>query len=365
MILGGGAVAAIGAAAWLLLPGIEAEAPPAKESQPTAKSGQIILSGAQLKSLGIEIAAVEPAETIALATLPAQIAPPPNARVAVAAQLPGVITRIFVVDGQTVSKGQALATVASRDVVSLSADLARARSRNAAASAQAGRLRQLAREGVIAPSRSDEASALARQSAIDVSEQNRLIALLGGGRAAGAGYTLTAPIAGRISSMTGETGKMVDPASAPFVIDGSGVLQVTAQVPQRLIGSVRPGMQVRIGADGVGTVIAVGSTIDPTTRSATLTANVPPAPGISAGSATSVVVEGPAPPGTVRVPAAAITEIDGRKVVFLVVRGGVSVRPVSIAEGSGDHVVVTRGLTRGQRVVTRGISELKTLAGAN
>ncbi|WBH18041.1 efflux RND transporter periplasmic adaptor subunit [Sphingomonas radiodurans] len=365
LIFGGSAAAVTAAAAWLVIPADPATPPIAPAAQRTKPTGYIALTGAQVRSLGLEVAPVDAADTIALATLPAQITPPPNARVAVAAQLPGVITRIFVVNGQAVTKGQALATVASRDVVSLSADLARARSRQAVASAQAGRLQQLSREGIIAPARSDEASALAAQSAIDVSEQHRLIALLGGGRIAGAGYTLTTPISGRISSMTAETGKMVDPAMAPFVIDGAGALQVAAQVPERLIGLVRPGMQVRVGSDGVGTVLAVGAAVDPTTRSATLTANVQSAPGISPGSATSVVIEGPAPAGAVRVPAAAVTQIDGRTVVFLVVRGGVSVRPVVISEGTGDHVVVTRGLTLGQRVVTSGISELVTLASAN
>ncbi|MEN2786884.1 efflux RND transporter periplasmic adaptor subunit [Sphingomonas qilianensis] len=365
LILGGGGAAVIAAAIWLVIPANPAKPPVAPAIQPARPAGMVPLTDAQVRSLGLQVATVDSAATIALATLPAQIMPPPNARVAVAAQLPGVITRIFVVNGQAVTKGQKLATIASRDVVSLRADLARARSRQAVASAQAGRLRQLSREGIIAPARSDEATALAAQSAIDVSEQNRLIALLGGGRSAGAGYTLTAPIAGRISSMWAETGKMVDPATAPFVIDGMGALQVIAQVPERLIGSVRPGMRVRVGADALGTVLAVGTTLDPLTRSATLTANVEPAPGISAGCATSVVIEAPAPAGAVHIPAAAVTEIDGRKVVFLVVRGGVSVRPVVIAEGTGDRVVVTRGLARGQRVVTSGISELKTLAGAN
>lgn len=365
-ILGAAAAVVIATSAWLLLPNAAPDAAPPPAAVQTARTpGQVPLSGAQIKALGIELAMVEPAQTITLATLPAQIAPPPNARVAVAAQLPGVITRIFVVNGQIVARGQALATVASRDVIGLSADLARAQSRRAVASAQASRLRQLADEGVIAPSRSDEASALARQSSIDVSEQNRLIALLGGGRGKGASYTLSSPIAGRISGMTAEAGKMVDSAMAPFVIDGAGPLQVTAQVPERLIGSVRAGMRVRVGADAVGTVLAVGTTIDPMTRSATLTATLPPAPGIAAGSATSVVIEGPAPPDALRVPSAAVTEIDGRRIVFLVVRGGVAVRPVTIVEGTGNHIVVTSGLARGQRVVVRGISELKTLAGAN
>lgn len=366
LILGGGAalVLAASVAWWALSPAPQPADRPAATAGPAAPDGVLPLSATQVRALGIEIAAAQPAGTLALATLPATLAPQPNARQAVAAQLPGIVTRIFVVDGQAVARGEPLATVASRDIVSLGADLARARSRHAVASAQAGRLRQLAREGIIAPSRSDEASALAAQSAIDVAEQNRLIALLGGGRAGGSGYTLVAPIAGRISSMTAEVGKTVDPSAAPFVIDGTGPLQVSAQLPERLIGSVRPGMAVRIGREATGRVLAVGSTIDPMTRSATVTAEVPPGPGLVPGSATSIVIEGPAPAGSLRIPAGAVVRQEEQAIVFVVVRGGVVARRVTLAEGGGQDAVVIRGLRQGDRVVTRGVSELASLAGA-
>lgn len=363
-IIGGSAVAIAAAAAlWWLAPG-DTPVPPA-ETATAHPAGMVPLRADQIRALGVTFAVAEPTDRMQIAELPARIVPQPNARVAVAAQLPGVVTRILVVEGQDVRAGQPLATVSSRDMVSLTAELSRARSRQAVARAQAARLGQLAREGVIAPARADEAAALARQSDIDVAEQSRLIGLAHGGSGGGAGYTLSAPISGRISSMTAESGKALDTGSAPFVIDGPGALQVAAQLPERLIGTVQTGMTVRIGAEGTGTVIAVGSTIDPATRSASVTATVPASPGVMAGRATSVVIEGPAPAGALRVPAGAVAELDGRKIVFLAVPGGVRVQPVTVAEGGGANVVVTGGLERGARVATAGVSELKSLAGAN
>lgn len=364
-ILGGAAAVLLAGGGWWWMTshGPDAGAAATNAAPGAAKDGMIALSTEQMHALGLTLAVASPAQTLPVAELPAQIMPQPNARVAVAAQFPGVITRIFVVGGQDVTAGQPLATIASRDMVSLTAELARARARQSVARAQAARLGQLAREGIIAPARADEAASLARQADIDVSEQGRLISLVPGGRAGGAGYTLSAPISGRISAMSAEAGKAVDPAMAPFVIDGGGPLQVTAQLPERLLAAVKPGMAVRIGTVS-GTVTAVGQSLDPATRSATVTATIP-AGSAAVGSATSIGIEGRAPDGAVRIPAAALGEVNGAKVVFVAVRGGVRVRAVTIGGQSGDSAVVLKGLASGERVAASGVSELSTLAGAN
>lgn len=364
-ILGGAAVVLLAGAGWWWFTshGAGTAAPAASAAPAAAKDGLIALSAEQMQALGLTLAVASSAQTMPVAELSAQIMPQPNARVAVAAQFPGVITRIFVVNGQDVTAGQPLATIASRDMVSLTAELARARARQSVARAQAARLGQLAREGIIAPARADEAASLARQADIDVGEQARLIGLVPGGRAGGAGYTLSAPISGRISAMSAETGKAIDPAMAPFVIDGDGPLQVNAQLPERLLAAVKPGMTVRIGSVS-GTVTAVGQALDPVTRSASVTATIP-AGSAAAGSATAIGIEGPAPAGAVRIPMAALGEVNGSKVVFVAVRGGVRARPVTVAGMSGESAVVTRGLAAGERVAASGVSELAALAGAN
>jgi cobalt-zinc-cadmium efflux system membrane fusion protein len=365
LILGGTAAVLLAGAGWWWMTshGAGSTAPAANAAPVAAKDGMIALSAEQMHALGLTLAVAAAAQTMPVADLPAQIMPQPNARVAVAAQFPGVITRIFVVNGQDVTAGQPLASVASRDMVSLTAELSRAHARQSVARAQAARLGQLAREGIIAPARADEAASLARQADIDVGEQARLISLVPGGRAGGAGYTLSAPISGRISAMSAETGKAVDPAMAPFVIDGGGPLQVTAQLPARLLGTVKPGMAVRIGTVS-GTVTAVGQALDSATRSATVTATIPAGSAVP-GSATAIGIEGPAPAGAVRIPMSALGEVNGSKVVFVAVRGGVRVRPVTVAGMSGDSAVITKGLAPGERVAASGVSELSTLAGAN
>jgi len=353
---------------WWLVPrgGGEGSATPDQVTAEKPTGPKIIaISADQAKALALRFAPAVKADLAPIATLPAMIAPPPNARVAVAAQLPGIVTRVFVVEGAEVRAGQPLATVSSRDIVTLSAELSRARARLDVARANAARIGQLSREGIVAPARADEANAQLRQAQVDVSEQGRLIGMANGS-SGGAGYTLTAPITGRISTMTIETGKALDPGAAPFVIDAGGAMQAQAQLPERLIGAIQPGMTVRAGRVE-GKVLAVGTAIDPATRSASLTASLPADPSIRSGQSLSLSVMGPAANGAVRVPGEAIAQVSGATMVFVRTARGVVARPVILAEGGegaeGERVVLS-GLKVGDEIAVSAVSELKTLAAA-
>ncbi|MFC3216100.1 efflux RND transporter periplasmic adaptor subunit [Novosphingobium panipatense] len=108
------------------------------------------------------------------------IQPPANARVAVAATFPGVVMRTLVVEGDTVRQGQPLAVISSRDVLTMGADLTRANARAGVARSNAARLSQLAREGIIAGARADEAHALAAEAGADVAEKARILKMVNG-----------------------------------------------------------------------------------------------------------------------------------------------------------------------------------------
>lgn len=369
LIAGAAGLALLVGAGWWFLGSGGAPAPEAQTAQGSSAPQTphfLSVSPDQIRTLGLRFATAQAATNQPVASLPATIAPPANARVAVAAILPGVVTRTFVVEGDVVRQGQPLATVASRDVVTLGADLERSRAQLNVAQASAGRIGQLSREGIVAGARADEARAALRQAQTDVHEKARVLGMAHGSGSAGS-YTLTAPIAGRISTMSIETGAMLDGGSAPFVIDAAGRYEATAQLPERLIGQVRPGMTVRIDSGGPGApidgkVIAVGNTLDPASRSATLKASLPAAPGIVAGRAASLMLYGPAPVGSVIVPSEAVTQLDGKDVVFLWTGKGFTIRPVTRSADDHGRAVLSSGIRAGDRIATSSISELKALA---
>ena len=324
-----------------------------------AADRMLAVSATQRTQLGIRTIIAQPAGRVPIAILPAMITPPPGARVAVSAPFPGVIRQSFAITGQAVRQGEALATVFSREVLEMAAELARAQARRSVARSAAARTEQLVREGIAAGARNEEARAAIDQANVDVSSRSRLLALAHADPATGI-YTLRAPIAGRVSSADAQIGVAIDGMAAPFVIDAARRYAIEAQLPERLVGQVRVGDSITLPGGTLGTVTSVGVTIDPQTRSALLKASVPAAPGLVAGRSISVGLLGPSVAGAVTVPAQAIARVGGRTLVFAETASGFAMRPVTLVSAGGPNAVVA-GIPGGTRVAITGISELKAL----
>jgi membrane fusion protein, heavy metal efflux system len=330
-------------------------------TSPKVANGVIALDEAQLDRSGIRFAIAQAAHEVPVATIPATVAPPPNARVAVAAVIPGVVTRTLVVEGDSVRAGQPLAEIAAREMFTLAAGIEQASARVAVASASDRRLGQLAREGVIAGSRAEEARASLREAEAELAEQRRVVRLVNGSPSRGT-YMLTSPIAGRITAASVQTGSPVNESAAAYVVDATSRYELTAQLPERLVGQVQPGMAVQLDGDVRGEVTSVASAIDPQTRSVTLRARVPAAPGMVSGRATAATVLAPAPNGAVTVPSRALVEVDGVPTLFVRTREGVAARRVQPGMTTGDLTVILKGISAGEHVAVEGTAELKSMA---
>jgi len=323
---------------------------------------------------GLEIEAV-PATRVAnvpIGNVPGTIILPPEARVAVTAPFPGAAMRVYVIEGQVVRRGQRLALVRAAEPVQIRGALARAQSEVGLAGARAGRLNQLAEEGVIAAARADEANAALAQARASLAEQRRLVSL--GGVGADGTMTLSTPISGRVSHVGVVTGGPVDGMEAPFVIESEGAYQVEMQLPERLAREVRPGMPVEVslpteGGDAMlvgGQILAVSPSIDPATRSVPARASISGAPGIVAGRNVSVTITdtdtGTGGAGGVSVPANAVTKIGGTDYVF--VRSGQTYEPrqVTVIFISREKAVISDGLQHGEIVASSSIAELKAMS---
>lgn len=334
----------------------------AQTAPPSTANGAATLNAAELERIGVRFAPAEIAAEVPIATVPATLAPPPNARVAVAAVIPGVVTRTLVVEGDSVRQGQALAIVAARELFTLGAGIEQAAARAEFARANDRRLSQLAREGVIAGSRADEARATLREAEAELSEQRRIVRLVNGAPGKGS-YTLTAPIAGKITTASIQTGSPVSESTAAYVIDAVSRYELTAQLPERLLGEVRPGMAVQLPGDIRGEVTSVASVLDMETRSARLRARVPAGPGVVSGRALPATILAPAPAGSLVIPAAAVVDVNGKPTVFVRNARGVAPRPVSVGSPADGRILVRSGLRAGEQIAISGVSELKAIVG--
>ena len=171
--------------------------PPVPAETVDAKPGS--LNSEQIKRLGIMTVTAVPATSIALGMVPGTVTLPPEARVAVTAPFGGSVVRLFVINGQVVAQGQPLAVVRSIEPVQYGAALARGQAQMAVARANVARTGQLAREGIIAGARADEARASLREAEIAVAENRRILAQTGAN--SGGELTLRAPISGRLAAV--------------------------------------------------------------------------------------------------------------------------------------------------------------------
>lgn len=364
---GAAAVIALGAAyAWLA-----PSSAPDGETSEAASADAGALGPEQIAQLGIRVEQAVPANAVPVGSVPALVSLPPQARVAVTSPFPGVAVRVLVIEGQAVSRGQALAQVRSADPVQFGGDLARAQADLAYEQARADRLAKLADEGVVAAARADEAKAAASRTRATIAENNRLLAMAGAGRDGTA--TLRAPISGRVAQVNVETGGGVDGDMAPFVIENTSALTLDLQLPEHLAGTVRQGMPVTVtmpgGTEITGRILSVGSSLDPQTRSISAKASLPAAPGLVPGQSVMAVIADPsgtAQPG-VSVPSAAVTRIGGQDYVFVRVGQGDNARfasrKVTVVADTGGTAIISDGLPAGEPVAISGVAELKSLLG--
>lgn len=353
LALGGGYLA--------LRPASDMQAPRQEQSGDPGK-----LSDAQMQRLGIRLAAATEAGAVPLGTVPGVVTLPPEARVAVTSPFAGTAVRVLVIQGQDVERGQPLAVVRAAETVQFGAELARAEADLAFARVNAGRLDTLAREGIVAGVRADEARASMRRTEATIRENRRLLSMAGSG---GDGtVTLRAPISGRVASVAIDTGAAVGGGgAAPFVVENSAALTLDLQVPERLAGQVRPGMAVDVVLDGAATVpgriLSIGSSIDPMTRSVPAKASLVSMAGLVPGKSVMAIVSGDAASGQrgISVPTQSVARIEGQDYVFVRNGGRFERRKVTVVAEAGGRSVLSAGLKPGERIAVSGVAELKSL----
>ncbi|HEY1164040.1 MAG TPA: efflux RND transporter periplasmic adaptor subunit [Chitinophaga sp.] len=98
-------------------PAQTAEKPAAKDEE--AHSGELELSEAQLKAVGIEIGKIEQKNLNAVIKASGQLAVPPQNKAEVNVLMGGIVRKINVLEGQSVHKGQVLVVIENPDFVKM------------------------------------------------------------------------------------------------------------------------------------------------------------------------------------------------------------------------------------------------------
>ena len=312
-------------------------------------------------------------------TLPGRIALDPRREALVSAWMAGQVDAISVRPGDDVRRGGLLGTVQSPELGEAIAAYRAARARDDAADARLERLQRLEAQGVSSRSQvlEAEASHSEAEGALEAAEER--LRILGvdpsiGDPHKGEHYVshvpLRSPIAGKVLRANAAVGRNVNPGETLFHVGDLSRVWLLVDVYERDLGRVRQDQPVSFtvaawaGETFQGTVEQVGDWVEPEARTVEVRVVVDNPdgrlkPNMFASATLSIEAEGTE--SGVALPAGAITELEGRPVVFVQTgEGRFEARPVIVTDRSATEALVTSGVAPGDPVVIDGAFALKS-----
>lgn len=275
--------------------------------------------------------------------------------------VPGTITKIYVEEGQKVSKGQLIAQIKSENLIN-SRNIAQAELEEARDAYQ--RLKKLHDADALPDIKWVEIQAKLKQAenAADLAD-----------RAVG-DASLHAPISGYVSQKFANDGQTIIPAEPIVKIVNLNNLQIAISVPENEIASFGLGSVATVTFDNqdhiqvAGKMGSKGIVADPLTRSYTVKFDIENiGEKILPGMIGSVTVEGLKNDTTsvssteVTLPSQAVLLSSDNKQFVWVVKNGKAIRKDVIAdELSGEGVTVKSGLVPGDSVIVAGMQKVST-----
>ncbi|MFT3856652.1 MAG: efflux RND transporter periplasmic adaptor subunit [Aquabacterium sp.] len=286
-------------------------------------------------------------------------------------RVPGKVSRRLVELGQAVRAGQVLGQLDPQDLRlqqdAAKAGLAAAEANALQATSDLKRFTELKSQGFISEAEL-ERRATAQRAAEAQLRQARAQAGVQGNQTSYAALTADAP--GVITSVDLEPGQVVSAGLPVLTLAHDGPRDAVFSVPEDLGATVRP-LVGKPGAIKVrrwgstewvpATVREVAAAADPITRTFLVKADVGHVPGFELGQSASVAFSTPLKvSGGVRVPLQALSEQGGRSAVWVLDPASMTVKPqqVATADITGNVVLVVRGLSVGQEIVTAGAHTL-------
>lgn len=271
-----------------------------------------------------------------------QIAPVYQATLS--SRIQGTIEKLLVREGMTVSKGQIVIQLDSRD---LEADLARAVAELDNAKAQLDRMTQLYERDAVSKQEMEQAVRAYR-----VAEANRKAI------EAQLNYALVkAPFDGVITEKLVEVGELASPGQPLLRMENTQQLRLEATVAEGDIKVLSPGEKIAVVIDALGgrvlagTVARILPTGDPQTHTFTVKVDVPPTPGLKSGMFGRFQLEKGAH-ATILLPEAAVVERGQLASVFVVGPDNIArLRWVKTGRRFDKQVEVLSGINVGESVL--------------
>lgn len=347
-----------------------ASAAPASEDHEEA-SNEIHLSAAQRAAAKIEISAAQPGKMAQTSRFPGEIAFNADRTAHVVPRLAGVVQQVTADLGQSVKKGQVLATLSSVELSELRATWASAVKQRDLEAANYRREESLWREQVSARQDLEQARATLAQAQITAQNAEQKLRAVGASPQARDFSVLEvrAPFDGVVVEKHIALGEALTEASNIFTISDLSTVWAEFVIAPGDLAKVRVGENARVSAvsfdDSVaGKVSYIGSLLGQQTRTATarITLQNPDLawrPGLFVN--VDVVTDETQAPIVVR--SSAIQTLGEESVVFVETEDGFRVQPVKLGRTAEDITEILEGLDSGTRYAATNAFTLKSELG--
>ena len=179
--------------------------------------------------------------------------------------------------------------------------------------------------------------------------------------------TITAPRAGKIANREARVGQITSTSEMLFSIIQDGRLELRLQIPETLIGKIKPGQKVQITSNSnrnlalTGKVREIEPLIDNNTRQATVKVSLPTATNLKPGMFLQAVVNTNTNKGQA-VPIEALLPQSGNMAIAFILQEDNTVKAQQVKTGeilSNQRVEVIEGLKSGDFIVLKGAAYLK------
>jgi cobalt-zinc-cadmium efflux system membrane fusion protein len=362
----------------LLLTACAQKAAPVAQVDAAATPAEVHVDPELVRTGRIVVATVEQRVPRDEVSIPGEVVVGEGGEAQVTSLVTGRVATIDAEVGQTVQKGQLVATVDSPQVGAAQADLLRAESRAAVAKRALQRQLDLEAQNATSKNALDQARAEDAAANADVLATKTLLTNLGvpplepGSRAASSRVSMRAPIAGVIVERTAVLGGPVSPGTTLLRIVAPGSRVVIAKLPETMPAQAAEGTKVRLYARNDRTKPACEGTIAHNLRVVDATRSIPlriaiddTCTALSVGSFVDVRLptrESHADAGTMLlVPADAVTLVHDTPTVFVATpeEGHFVPRVVKPGPTLGDEIAIESGVKQGERIAVDGVLLLK------
>ncbi len=329
------------------------------------QSGRIVVPAESPLRQRLRVAAVGGQAGRHVLSVPAVVEADPARVVAIAPPLTGRLLALHVGLGDTVRRGQPLATISSPDFGQATADAEKAADALALAERALQRARGVQAVGANAGKDIEAAEAAQRDAvAEDRRARDRVSTLAGGAKVDPKTRALVvlAPVSGTVTALNAGVGAFLNDATAPLMaVSGLDRVFVTAQVPEQALASLSAGATVDVtlaafpGQTLHGKALRASPILEPDTRRAKVRIPFDNADGHLRPNMFATAAFATSEAGSVTVPPSALLMNNDSTTVLVEVAPWTFVRRVVEIGAEDDQAVrVVSGLKRGDRVVTSG-----------